>query len=653
MPHNCGMDYLARLRQSRRPTFRRHVSVLLGSGIILLTLVLTILVEVAARRQLANEVGIALNEAAFQAATELERIATEHQQILMLVGQIETPPTLIVETLQFIATVAVVPDDYAPIAVVDGQMQVAAPLANESLVGTLDKEMLQAVLAQLLEPLPQQTELFVYTRDGVPFMTAGSVAEVLPAETVAQLVEGGEPTAVWPSGERFLVGSAFSAELDLLVVVRQQSQHALTATRQLQRQIWGIGLVVGLLFWLLGSMMVERITKPLASMAASARFISEGNREHTIPLYQNTLETELLSVALRELIGVSHRLQRELEQKVEDRTQTLTVLYKLLSLATRSQDVEAWFSATVAQLRTATMATESAIFVMGVDQLVQRAGNGAFDRGRLRQVVQGGAVVNSAETIYAPLKTAGKTVGVLALRRAEPFTPDQLALITSVADQLGLMLNSLRLQTENKRLLIVEERNRLARELHDAVTQSLYSLTLMSNALRHQQQLGNDAVVDEIATEIATSSQAALREMRLMLHNLRPSDVSKLGLGGALQQRLAAVEKRAGIAIEAHIDKALHLPASVEDALYFIAVEALNNALRHAHSDSVAVGLQQSADVVTLTIRDFGHGFDPSTVSDGFGLRNMQERVAQIGGTLHIESQPQQGTTLTIRIAHP
>lgn len=103
------MDYLTRLRQSRRPTFRQHVSILLGSSILLLTVVLTILVEVAARRQLTNEVGIVLHEAAFQEVAELERITMEHQQVLALVGAVDgISLTSIEETLQFIAAVAVV-----------------------------------------------------------------------------------------------------------------------------------------------------------------------------------------------------------------------------------------------------------------------------------------------------------------------------------------------------------------------------------------------------------------------------------------------------------------------------------------------------------------------------------------------------------------
>ncbi len=642
------MDYLTRLRQSRRPTFRQHVSLLLGSSIFLLTLVLTILVEVAARRQLTNEVGIVLREAAFQAVAELERITSEHQQMLVLVGEIDAAsPTLIEETLQFIAAVVVVEDARAPVTIAAQQIEVAAPLAGGAIVGTLDMAMLQTVLARLLEPLSSQTQLFVYTQDGRPLLTAGSTAPMLNADQLAQLQAANTQTIDWSEGESFLVGSAFSAELGLLVVVRQQAQHALTTTRQLQRQIWGIGAAVGTLFSLLSWLLVGRITKPLASMAASARFISEGNRDHSIPLYENTLETELLSAALRELVEMSRQLQGALEAKVADRTQTLTVLYELLALATRSQDVAAWFAATVAQLRTATGATAGAVFDA---QQVRQVGDGVFDAAQLANVLQGGKVVQSAETVYAPLKAAGVPVGVLALRRAGPFTPDHLALITAVADQLGLMLNSLRLQAENERLLLVDERHRLARELHDAVTQSLYSLTLLCDALRHQQQLGNHAIVDEIANEMARSAQAALREMRLLLHNLRPSDVSDLGLAGALRQRLAAVERRADIHVTAQIDDTIRLPAAQEDALYFIAVESLNNALRHAQSDSISVALQQSQGAVTLTIQDFGHGFDTTLASGGFGLGNMQERVAQIGGTLQIDSQPHLGTIVTVQI---
>jgi two-component system sensor histidine kinase DegS len=146
--------------------------------------------------------------------------------------------------------------------------------------------------------------------------------------------------------------------------------------------------------------------------------------------------------------------------------------------------------------------------------------------------------------------------------------------------------------------------------------------------------------------------QQALKEMRLMIHQLRPLILEDAGLVGALRQRLEAVEQRANV--EARLitsEEVVRLPPPVEDQLFHIAQEALNNALRHAFASEVIVRIDVQAGEVLLSVKDDGSGFDPGLDSAGMGLITMQERVEAIGGQMAITSALGQGTTVEVAVA--
>lgn len=208
------------------------------------------------------------------------------------------------------------------------------------------------------------------------------------------------------------------------------------------------------------------------------------------------------------------------------------------------------------------------------------------------------------------------------------------------------------LQGQEKQIAIMEERNRLARELHDSVTQSLYSLTLFAEAGRNLSQQGEFERAGAIFDDLLSTGQQALKEMRLMVHKLRPSLLEKEGLVRAVQQRLNAVEGRAGVHHQLILEGSLTLPPEVEDALYFVAQEALNNMLKHANATQVAVTLRQTDDNVTLIVADDGEGFvwKTAVASDGIGLHSMRERVEALGGDILFEATVGQGCTVTATI---
>ncbi len=246
--------------------------------------------------------------------------------------------------------------------------------------------------------------------------------------------------------------------------------------------------------------------------------------------------------------------------------------------------------------------------------------------------------------VYAglPIAVRGHKLGVLHIwRRAKrPFSESDVALLAAAAGQMGTTIENARLHRENERLLLLDERNRLARELHDAVTQSLYSMTLFAETNRRFADAGNLEQVTLYSRRLEETAAQSLKEMRLLLHNLRPSILQSSGLSGALQQRLDAVEKRAGIQSRLLCDRGMILLPSVEEMLFHIAEEALNNALKHGLATAVSVTLSQSANHVKMIVEDNGSGFDETNLQDsgGLGLTTMRERAALLGGSLTIDS---------------
>ena len=208
---------------------------------------------------------------------------------------------------------------------------------------------------------------------------------------------------------------------------------------------------------------------------------------------------------------------------------------------------------------------------------------------------------------------------------------------------------------ERRRLIeagMQQERQRLARELHDSVTQSLYSSTLFAEAGRRLADAGDLERSKEYFAQLGETSQQALKEMRLLVHQLRPQVLDQEGLVGAIQQRLDAVERRAGVEARLLVDGDAELPDDVEEGLYFIVQEALNNALKHADANSVTVRINSRDGFVEIEVQDNGNGFEisPTGESGGIGLSSMRERAENLGGSLAITSAPGKGTKVNLRL---
>jgi signal transduction histidine kinase len=199
---------------------------------------------------------------------------------------------------------------------------------------------------------------------------------------------------------------------------------------------------------------------------------------------------------------------------------------------------------------------------------------------------------------------------------------------------------------------VVEERNRLARDLHDSVTQSLYAVTLYADAASRLLLSGQAGPADTNLQKLRRTAREALGEMRLLIFELRPPILEQEGLAAPLRARLEAVEGRAGVKTGLQVEGNGRLPAPVEEGLYRIAVEALNNALKHAQAHCISVALYLEPGAVRLEVVDDGTGFDPNEAlrSGGMGLQGMFERAEQMGGQLTLDTKPGQGTQVRVAV---
>lgn len=258
--------------------------------------------------------------------------------------------------------------------------------------------------------------------------------------------------------------------------------------------------------------------------------------------------------------------------------------------------------------------------------------------------------------IGAPIRVKSESLGVIGLlgETILNYTIEDITLFTAIADQIGGMVERARLAQQAGLAAVVQERQRLARELHDSVTQLLYSQVLFSGASLKVLRQGNVDLAQQHLTRIESAAQQALKEMRLLVYELRPSDDLDDGLAGALERRLEAVEKRTGINARLIVTGDLQTDQATAMALYRIAEEALNNTLKHAAASNVLVTLQGDDTQILLEISDDGVGFDPNAPHrGGMGLENMRERVAGLGGNFEIITLPGTGARVLVRVQKP
>ena len=401
---------------------------------------------------------------------------------------------------------------------------------------------------------------------------------------------------------------------------------------------------------------------------------------------------DTLEQQVKERTTELENLMDTLEQRIQDRTKDLSILYQISATANQISDIEEMLQSCLELILTALNAGSGTIhlynentknltliaqsnleqdFLLSI-QSIPATWN-IFGR-----VIEQGHTITSLDLshedckqIHFPrtkpgesytytgnlMKAKGRKIGVLSIFQpsSQHFSVEQVALLTTISEQLGVVIENHELHRNAETLAVLEERQRLARDLHDSVTQRLYSLMLYASAGKKANLNQNAAKVSNHLEQIDLNAQQALREMRLLINELRPDVLEKEGFVGAIQHRLDFVEKRAGVDYEFEINGKLELTRQEETELFNILTEALNNALKHANASKIKITLFCEGNYFRMQIWDNGTGFDLNTKNQptGFGIISMRERAKKINGTFTILSALKSHTSIMVELGNP
>ncbi len=253
--------------------------------------------------------------------------------------------------------------------------------------------------------------------------------------------------------------------------------------------------------------------------------------------------------------------------------------------------------------------------------------------------------------MWVPLAVKNRIIGGVGVahKKQNYFTSHHADLALSVANQAAITLINAELYGHAQALAVLEERQRLARNLHDAINQSLFSAGLIAEVLPRLWDR-DQAEARRSLEDLRKLTRGAMAEMRALLAELRPSTLTDAELGDLLRLLGNAFTGRTNIPAKVTVAGQGILPADVQVAIYRVCQEALNNVAKHAGASLVEINLKHEVNAIELSIRDDGQGFDPEQTTSGhYGLIMMYERAEAIGAQLSITSQPGQGTELTIR----
>ncbi|HYA00462.1 MAG TPA: histidine kinase, partial [Candidatus Binatia bacterium] len=423
---------------------------------------------------------------------------------------------------------------------------------------------------------------------------------------------------------------------------------------------------------LLATLLSRLITAPVRALTASAERLAQGHTDEPVPPQGRDEVGELAAslermrreiVASREVILAA---SRELEQKVAIRTaelsarnEELLALNELAGSLTRSLDPEAILTGALDAVRAVLPVTGGRGFL--VDGEGRLTGHGPASVGPGAPLEEVGLAAytedrlvtrpdDSGTLIGLPLSTGAGALGALGLHTSAVPGPEMTALLMAIGSQVGLALRTARLSQEGRDMAVLEERARLAREIHDTLAQQLTGIVIQLEAAQALVSRDPERSLPALtaAQELARS---ALAEARRSVWDLRPAPLSSTGLVAAAEAEVDRFRRRTGVQARLRAEHMSPPPAlrpQAEVALLRITQQALANIAAHSGATRVNVRLRHLDGHVELTVKDNGHGFDTTALPAGsFGIVGMAERVRLAGGNFQVESAPGRGTTVT------
>lgn len=388
------------------------------------------------------------------------------------------------------------------------------------------------------------------------------------------------------------------------------------------------------------------------------------------------------------------QLNVELEQRVAERTRELATLLQVASNVASTLELKPLLNLIMEQLRTVVAYSGAAIFTL-IDErelrlliytgpipqqelryswpLVYDQVNAQVIRerqpiiipdthadsplARAYQVTAGAHLAYMRAWMGVPLIVKDQVIGMLGFDHDEPhyYTPHHAELALAFASYAAVAIENARLYEQARTLASLEERQKLARELHDSVSQALYGISLGAQTARALLDSEDPAKATKPLDYVVDLADAALTEMRALIFELRPESLETEGLVAALAKHADATRARHRLAVKTHFCEEPPLSMPVKEALYRIAQEALHNIVKHAHATQIELRLVCDQERLHLEIKDNGQGFDPTGAFPGhLGLRSMRERAAQVGGRFTLESRRDAGTRILVEIStHP
>ena len=256
--------------------------------------------------------------------------------------------------------------------------------------------------------------------------------------------------------------------------------------------------------------------------------------------------------------------------------------------------------------------------------------------------------VNGA--VVLPLEAAERALGCLVIepRPGQDLSESDVDRLAILADQASSAISNSRSLVMARSLAALEERQSLANDLHDSVSQTLWTATLLAETLARASDLS--AEQRDRAGRLHALTAGALSEMRTLLLELRPSVIEQTPFSDLVDQLVSAFESRRRAKCQVHLDRDVEPLPAMKVALYRILQESLNNVSRHANAEHVHICLEVTGDALELRVKDDGEGFEMASASEHFGLRIMAERAAEIGATLRVDSRSGEGTTVSASV---